>query len=127
MPRPHFHSIPSLFPWMSLPSIPIFRIKIAIRHVRRCGSKDKSKPNLHTVWSNLCSSNSPNHSVLESICMQNLKKFRESLFTPAPRNPLSLSSVPGNSYTKANTCADQTRGQNGVPVPMKYHYHSAFS
>ena len=47
MPRPHSHQTPSLFPWMSLPSIPIFHIKMASRHARRFGRK-KSQGPTHT-------------------------------------------------------------------------------
>ena len=52
MPRPHFHPTPSLFPWMSLPSVPIFLIKMASRHAGRCGRKEKSRTHLHRLWSN---------------------------------------------------------------------------
>ena len=52
MPRPHFHPTPSLFPWMSLPSIPIFLIKMASRHAKKFGRKEKSRTHLHRLWSN---------------------------------------------------------------------------
>ena len=43
-----FHPKPSL----SLPSITIFHIKMASRHARRFGRKEKSRTHLHRLWSN---------------------------------------------------------------------------
>ena len=43
MPRLRFNQTPSLFPWMSLPSIPIFPIKMASRYARKFGRKEKSR------------------------------------------------------------------------------------